>query len=324
MTSIISARNLVKSPGSGAIIGVIIMLLVFTLADFSGWWTVRTISNVVHFTSILALIAMGQALIIITKEIDLSVGAVYGLTGVAFITLENSLGVPGAFIAALGIAALCGLIQGISVVWGGLPSMIVTLGGLFTFRGIIYVWTGGSVRNFPDESREHWLTRLFGGEIFGFEVAFLWMLLALIALSAMLKLTRFGNHLLATGGAEDSAESRGVRTDRIKISTFVICSLMAGFAGIVTLADQPQTHVTIGDLLELEAISAAVIGGCLLSGGRGSLLGAVLGAFIVTSFRYELIALGAPSSWFITFVGIVLIVAVIFNQKLARWAGHNV
>jgi simple sugar transport system permease protein/ribose transport system permease protein len=92
----------------------------------------------------------------------------------------------------------------------------------------------------------------------------------------------------------------------------------------VTLADQPQSHVTLGELLELEAISAAVIGGCLLSGGRGSLLGAVLGAFIVVSFRYELIALGAPSSWFITFIGVVLIVAVIFNQKLARWAGHSV
>src|SRR5690606_29005609 len=104
----------------------------------------------------------------------------------------------------------------------------------------------------------------------------------------------------------------------------MLCSLLAGFAGIVTLAGNPQTHVTLGDLMELEAISAAVIGGCLLSGGRGSLIGAVLGAFIVTSFRYELIALGAPSSWFITFVGIVLIVAVIFNQKLARRLGQRV
>jgi simple sugar transport system permease protein/ribose transport system permease protein len=77
-------------------------------------------------------------------------------------------------------------------------------------------------------------------------------------------------------------------------------------------------------MMELEAISAAVVGGCLLKGGRGSLIGAVLGAFIVVSFRYELVALGAPSSWFITFVGLVLIVAVIFNQELARRMGHNV
>lgn len=317
-------RQLANSAGFGSVIGVAVMLTAFTLIDFSGWWTARTLSNVIHYTSILGLLAMGQALVIISKEIDLSVGSVYGLAGIAFITLEPSLGVPGSMVAALAIAALCGLAQGIVVVWGGLPSMIVTLGGLFSFRGIIYVWTGGSVRNFSPDAREHWLTRLFGGELLGFENALLWMLLILVVLSGVLKLTPFGNHLLATGGAAESAESRGVRTDRVKIATFVICSVLAGLAGVVTLADQPQTHVTIGELLELEAISAAVVGGCLLSGGRGSLIGAVLGAFIVTSFRYELIALGAPSSWFITFVGIVLIAAVIFNQKLARRAGQNV
>lgn len=317
-------QQLTKSPGYGSVIGVCVMLAAFTVIDFSGWWTARTLGNVIHFTSILGLLAMGQALVIMSKEVDLSVGSVYGLAGVAFITFEPSLGVAGAMVAALMLAAFCGFVQGMAVVWGGLPSMIVTLGGLFTFRGIIYVWTGGSVRNFSDDAREHGLTRLFGGEVLDMEAAFFWLLIMLAILSILLKLSRFGNHLLATGGSAESAESRGVRIDRVKIATFVICSLMAGLAGIITLADQPQTHVTIGDLLELEAISAAVIGGCLLSGGRGSLVGAVLGAFIVTSFRYELIAMGAPSSWFITFVGIVLIAAVIFNQRLARRAGHDV
>lgn len=317
-------RQLAGGAGFGAMIGVAVMLIAFTLIDSAGWWSVQTLSNVIHFTSILGLIAMGQALVIISKEIDLSVGSVYGLTGVAFINLQPDLGVPGASIAALLIAAFCGFIQGFAVVKGGLPSMIVTLGGLFSFRGIIYVWTGGSVRNFPEEARAHWLTRLFGGEIFGLEAAIVWMLLALAIFSVLLWLTPFGNRLLATGGNAESAESRGVLIDRTKIVTFMMCSLLAGFAGIVTLADQPQTHVTLGDLLELEAISAAVIGGCLLSGGRGSLIGAVLGAFVVVSFRYELIALGAPSSWYITFIGVVLIVAIIFNQKLARSAGHSV
>ena len=317
-------RKLARGSGFGAIAGVLAMLLAFTVIDFSGWWTTQTLSNVVHFTSILALLAMGQALVIISKEIDLSVGSVYGLSGVTFITMQVDLGVGGAVIAALIVAMMCGLVQAIAVVRGGLPSMIVTLGGLFTFRGIIYVWTGGSVRGFPEEARMHWLTRLLGGEVLGIEAALLWMLLALAVLSVVLWATPFGNRLLATGGDAESAETRGVRTDHVKIAAFVVCSTLAGFAGIVTLADQPQTHVTLGELLELESIAAAVIGGCLLSGGRGSLVGAVIGAFIVVSFRYELIALGAPSSWFITFVGIVLIVAVVFNQWLARWAGHNV
>lgn len=317
-------RQLTRSAGFGAIIGVLVMLIAFSVIDFSRWWTIQTLSSVIQLGSIIGLMAMGQALVIISKEIDLSVGSVYGLAGVSFITLQPDLGVGGAIAAAILVALLCGFIQALAIVKGQIPSMIVTLGGLFAFRGVIYVWTGGTVRGFPEEARYHWLTRLFGGEWLGVEASFFWMLAALGILTAMLWLTQFGNHLLAAGGDVKSAETRGVRTDTVKICTFMLCSGLAGLAGVITLADQPQSHVTLGELLELEAISAAVIGGCLLSGGRGSLVGAVLGAFIVVSFRYELIALGAPSSWFITFIGIALIVAVIFNQKLARWAGHSV
>lgn len=317
-------KHLVRSQGFSAVIGSAAMLAVFTLIDFGGWWTVQTVSNVLQFTAIIGLLAMGQALVIMAREIDLSVGSVYGLSGVAFITLGESLGVPAAMALALLIAGLAGLIQGLTVVKGGIPSMIVTLGGLFTARGIIYVWTGGSVQAFPKEAQAHWLTRLFGGEFLGLEAVVFWLVIVLALLSLMLTQMRFGNRLLATGGSEASAASRGVRTDRVKVAAFVLCSLLAGFAGIVTLADKPQTHVTLGEMLELQAIAAAVIGGCLLTGGRGSLVGACLGALIIVGFRYELIALGAPSSWFISFVGAVLIVAVIFNQKLARLAGRSV
>lgn len=317
------STSLSRGAGFGAVVGVALMLSVFTVIDFGGWWTVQTVTNVLHFASILGLIAMGQALVIMSKEIDLSVGSVYGLAGIAFITLQPGLGVPGAIVAALLISALIGFLQAMAVLKGALPSMIVTLGGLFTVRGIIYVWTGGSVRAFPEEARSYWITRMLGGEFLGLEASFFWLLVLLAILSVLLWRTKFGNHLLAAGGDLDSAKSQGVQTDRTKTIAFVTCSLLAGFAGIVTLADRPQTHVTLGELLELETIAAAVIGGCLLSGGRGSLLGAVLGALIVVSFRYELIALGAPSSWFMTFVGIVLIIAVIFNQKLARAAGYG-
>jgi simple sugar transport system permease protein/ribose transport system permease protein len=316
-------RQAARTAGFGAVVGAVAMLLAFTIIDFSGWWTVQTIRNVLHFTAILGFVAMGQALVIMSKEIDLSVGSVYGLGGVSFIMLQEPLGIPGAMLAGLFFCALIGLAQAMAVVKGGLPSMIVTLGGLFFVRGVIYVWTGGSVRSLPVEARNHWLTRLLGGELFGVEAALFWMLLVLAILSVMLWQMRFGNRLLAAGGDINTARTQGVDTVRIKTLAFVFCSILAGAAGIITLADKPQTHVTLGEFMELEAIASAVIGGCLLSGGRGSLLGAVLGAFIVTSVRYELIALGAPSSWFITFIGIVLIVAVIFNQQLARWAFHR-
>jgi simple sugar transport system permease protein/ribose transport system permease protein len=313
-------RYFARSQGLSAIIGVVIMLLAFSIVDFRGWWTANTMSSVLNFTSILGFLAIGEALVIMTGEIDLSVGSVYGLAGVTFIILGATAGVPAATVAALAIAALVGFMQGLTVVRGKIPSMIVTLGGLFTARGIVYVWTGGSVRAFPEEARNHWLTQVFGGSLFSIDASILWLLLILALLSLMMLRTRFGNRLLATGGNIASAESRGVRTDRVKIAVFTLSSLLAGFAAILTLSNDPQTHVTLGELMELEAISAAVIGGCLLSGGRGSLLGAVLGALIVVSFRYELIALGAPSAWYQSFVGAVLIIAVIANQNLARWA----
>lgn len=316
----LNARPFVRRADSGAIVGVIVMLVAFTLIDFSGWWTAYTLANVLHFSAILGCLAMGQALVIMSKEIDLSVGSVYGLAGVTFILLEAQLGVAGAMITALVFSAVVGFAQAAAVLKGQLSSMIVTLGGLFCVRGVIYVWTGGSVRSFPQEARAHWLTRLLGGEALGVEAAVFWMLGILGVLSLVLWRTRFGNRVLAAGGDIDTARTQGVDVVRTKTAAFVLCSLLAGFAGVMTLADKPQTHVTLGELMELEAIAAAVIGGCLLAGGRGSLVGAVLGAFVVTSFRYELIALGAPSSWFITFVGIVLIAAVTFNQQLAGWA----
>jgi simple sugar transport system permease protein/ribose transport system permease protein len=277
----------------------------------------------VHFAAILGCIAMGQALVIMTEEIDLSVGSVYGLTGAAFITLEANLGVFGAMVAGLVLAACIGMVQATAVLKGRVPSMIVTLGGLFAVRGIIYVWTGGTVRSLPEEARAHWLMHLLGGELFGIEAALFWTLLLLAVLSLVLWRTSFGNRLLAEGGDLSTALSQGVRTNQIKTTAFVLCSMLAGFAGILTLADKLQTHVTLGELMELEAIAAAVMGGTLLSGGRGSLLGALLGAFIITSVRYELIRLGAPAAWYISFVGLVLIAAVIFNQTLAKWAGHR-
>ncbi len=304
-------------PDLGAIVGTVLVFVVFTLINFHGWWSVFTFKSIMQFTAILAIVALGQALVILCKEIDLSVGSVYGVTAVAFITFEDSLGIVGSFIASLAIAAAIGWINAQLVLRARLVSMIVTLSGLFLYRGVIYVWTGGTVNSLSADGREHWLTLTFGGNLFGFENAVLWVLLLLIVGQITLTRTRFGNHLLAVGGDEPSAHSRGVDVRQVKTTAFVACSTLAGFAGIITICDQPQTHVTLGMLRELESIAAAVIGGCLLTGGRGSLIGPALGAFIITSVRFELIALGAPSSWFITFVGILLIVAVVANRWIS-------
>jgi simple sugar transport system permease protein/ribose transport system permease protein len=312
-------RRFFKRTEATIIIGCVLIFVIFAIVDTDGWFNFFTIRNITRFTSILGLVAIGEALLILTREIDLSVGSVYGLVGIAFISLEATLGIPISFVVALSLAAGIGLLNAVLVLRGGLSSMIVTLGGLFFYRGAIYVSTGGTVRFFTSETERQWFVQVFGGNwLFRLENGFWWFLLAVIFFTYILFRSRYGNHLLAIGGDPLSAASRGVPVQSVKAISFVMCSLLAGFAGIITLANEPRTHVTIGQEVELEAIAAAVIGGVLLTGGRGSIIGAALGAFFLTAVRSELIALGAPSNWYISFVGFVLVFAAVVNTSIQR------
>jgi len=306
-----------KRSDIGAVLGTVLIFAVFTTIDFHGWWNPFTLKNVLQYTAILGIVAVGQAFVIISGEIDLSVGSVYGLTSVAFIIFEGNIGVPLAFLAAMLISALIGFLNGYLVARLRLASMIITLSGLFVYRGVIYVWTGGTTNSLSQDGRVHWLTELFGENWLGLENAMIWLIVILVLTEIVLHKMPYGNQLLAVGGDETSAHSRGVDIIRTKITAFVCSSMLAGFSGIVTICDEPRTHVSLGQELELEAIAATIVGGCLLSGGHGSFLGVALGAFIITSVRYELIGLGAPASWFISFVGILLIVAVIVNRLIS-------
>lgn len=312
-------KRFFKRTEATIIIGSILLILFFSIADFHGFFHFFTIRNITRFTAILGLVAIGQTLLILTKEIDLSVGSVYGLVGVAFVSFEPALGVPLSFVVALLLAAVIGLLNAVLVIRGGLSSMIVTLAGLFFYRGVIFVTTGGTVRSFTSETESHWLVQLFGGNwLLGLENGFWWFILAIIVFTYILFRTRYGNHLLAIGGHLTSAASRGVNVDRVKILAFVICSAMAGFAGLITLANEPRTNVTIGTDVELESIAAAVIGGVLLTGGRGSIIGAALGTFFLVAVRSELITMGAPPNWYRSFVGLVLIAAAVLNTTVQR------
>jgi ribose/xylose/arabinose/galactoside ABC-type transport system permease subunit len=314
-----AVRKFFKRSEATIIIGSVLLFLIFAVVDTKGWFDFFTIRNITGYTALLGLVAIGETLPILAKEIDLSVGSVYGLVGVAFISWEPALGVPLSFVASLLLAAAVGLLNGILVVRGKMSSMIVTLGALFFYRGIIYVTTGGTVRSLSSATTSTWFVQLFGGRwLLGLSNGFWWFLFIVIVFTYLLFRTPYGNQLLAVGGQVVSAASRGVRVDLIKTLAFVTCSFMAGLAGIITLAANPRTNVTIGQDMELEAIAAAVIGGVLLSGGRGSILGAALGTFFLTALRSELITLGAPSAWYTAFVGFVLVFATVVNTLIRR------
>ncbi|MGA7883424.1 MAG: ABC transporter permease [Terrimicrobiaceae bacterium] len=312
-------RRLLKRTDTGIIIGCIFVFVLFSLWNPQQWFDWGNLSNIGQYTAILGFLAIGQTFVILIREIDLSVGSVYGIVGITFVSLENSnVSVPVSFILAMLLAQLIGLVNAVLVVRGKLSSMIVTLGGLFFYRGLVYVTTHGAVTGVPQAARENWLAQLLGGRWLRIENELLLLLLLGFVCAVTLNQTRFGSHLLAVGGDPASAESQGVPVSRVRTFAFCLCSFFAGLSAIVTLANQPQTNVSLGTGMELESIAAVVVGGTLLTGGRGTILGTVLGAFFFTAVRSQMIALGAPPSWYVAFVGIALLVVVTINTLLAR------
>ena len=312
-------RKLLKRPDLGIVIGCIFVFALFSLWNPEQWFNWGTISNIGEYTAILGLVAIGQTFVILIRDIDLSVGSVYGMVGITFAGLENNNVSPVvAFILAILLALLIGLANAALVIRGRLSSMIVTLGGLFFYRGLIYVTTHGAVTGVPQAARQNWFAQLLGGHWLRIENGFLLLLIIGFLCAVTLHETRFGNHLLALGGDPASAESQGVPVNKVRTIAFCLCSLFAGLSAIVTLANDPETNVSLGTGMELESIAAVVVGGTLLTGGRGTILGTILGAFFLTAVRSEMIALGAPPSWYVSFVGVALLIVVTINTLLVK------
>ena len=237
-------RTIRKRSDIGAIGGTIILFIVFSLIAPDSWLTSFTLRNVLHITAILGIVAIGQALMLISHEIDLSVGSVYGVTATAFLSFEPSLGIIGSFLAAMLIAALIGFLNGLLTLKGRVASMIVTLGGLFFYRGVhlrhyrrhVEEPDGRGARACPDSPawrefsrvrERHTLAYLFGRNFFH-------------SFSQVPGMEIISRLPVAT---QASALARGVRVERTKWIAFVCCSCLAGFSGIVTVADRPQSHV---------------------------------------------------------------------------------
>ena len=302
----------------GILIGCIFIFVLFSLWNPEQWFNWYTFTSISRYTAILGFLAIGQTFVVLIRDIDLSVGSVYGVVGIAFISLEHQLSVPLAAFLALLFALFIGLVNAVIVIRGRLSSMIVTLGGLFFYRGLVYVSTHGGVSGPPQAARQDWFNQLLGAHWFRIENGCLLLGLVAILSAVVLYHMPFGNHLLALGGNPASAESQGVPINRVRTWAFCICSFFAGLSAIVTLANDPQTSVSLGTGLELESIAAVVIGGTLLTGGRGTILGAVLGAFFFTAVRSEMIAFGAPPSWYTSFVGVALLLVVTLNTLLSK------
>lgn len=301
---------------SGVVIGAALIVAIFAIST-EGLW-LSSIPSVLRVTAAVGIIAIGQAILMTSGEVDLSVGSVFAFVGVVFIWAMDTLaaGVAPSMLLALVVACVIGFANGVITTRFGVPSMITTLGGLFVYRGITYLATQGFILSIPRDYRRDGLVELLKVRIADVNVMVIILLLLTALFVFVLARTRFGSHVMAVGGNADAALANGISPAVVKIKAFMLCSGLAGLAGILVVCQEGSVYSTSGVKMELEAIAAAVIGGCTLRGGVGSIWGPVLGVFVLSSLKGGLMMMGAPTSWYIALVGAILIGFLIFSRLL--------
>lgn len=288
-------RNLIRDfgaqPESIALISFVGLFIYFSFALGPIWY--GNLPSLLRDVSWLGLVAIGQAFVMIAGEFDISVGSVFALTGLIYVLMMHLGFSPElAILIALASSLLIGYINGVMTWRLRLPSLLVTLGFLFVYRGIIYFLTKGDTIAIPSNWTESTLVDLLGGLSGGYHNAILIGGVIMVASTYMLVRTRLGNHIQAVGGDLASAGACGIRIDRIKITAFMICSGLAGLAGVVATSTLTSVSPTTADGMEFEAVAACVIGGCSMRGGVGSPWGAIAGVATLMALKSGLILLG--------------------------------
>ncbi len=265
----------------------------------------------------LGLMALGAGMLMIAGEFDLSISAVFTLAPYMMV-LTWGAGAPEviAIWAAIGTAALVGLVNGFVTLRFGIPSFITTLGMLFMIRSGSRIITNMKPLSF--RAADETFVTLLAGKVGFVPAQFLWFLGFAVLAHLLLNRHRLGNQFFAVGGNREAANAVGINVVRTKITAFVLCSICAALAGILSIARQKSATVEPQLFLELEAIAIVVIGGVIITGGRGAILGIVLGACILQMVKDVLLLSQAPGYYLDMFVGVVIVVAVVLNMWAAK------
>ncbi|HVI87437.1 MAG TPA: ABC transporter permease [Dongiaceae bacterium] len=344
--------KLLRRPELGALSGTILVVAFFAaVAGRSGLFSPPGIINFLEVSAELGILATAVALLMIAGEFDLSVGSMIGFAGVVIGMLVSEAGwpIPLAVLAAFAVAVLVGWANGWLVIKTKLPSFIVTLASMFILRGLTLALTRlvtnrTQIPYITNGHENDFIVQLFAGHlgngffvwmahngiiaqrsdgapfVDGIPVAILWWLgLAAVATWILVR-TRFGNWIFASGGDANAARNVGVPVARVKISLFIMTAVVATIFACVQVFSTGSADTLRGTQKEFEAIIAAVIGGNLLSGGYGSAIGAVFGALIFGMVEIGIFYTGVDTDWFKVFLGVMVLLAVLFNDFIRRRA----
>jgi len=280
------------------------------------------IGNTANLIGLFGLFSIGEGFVIITGGIELSVGSVFAILGVIFIDLLVTYNVNWAVAALLMVFAgiLIGAAHGFLIARLRLQPFVVTLCGLLIYRGVARWHTDDGTAGFQFGQSFPTLEWLAAGRSFGIPHSFVTFILVAIVMGVVLHRSVFGRYLFAVGKNEEAARYSGIRTERVIVAAYVICGGLAGLAAVFfamyTRSISPASH---GNFYELYGIAAAVLGGCSLRGGEGSVLGIVLGSVLLQILQNLVNLLGIPSSLNFAVMGTVILIGVLADRQFARY-----
>ncbi|ANL51046.1 ABC transporter permease protein (plasmid) [Rhizobium phaseoli] len=310
-------RYISRTPWVGAAISSVVVFLLF-LAIAPHFSSTESLTSIAIVAAQLGIGAAGVTLLMIAGEFDLSIGSVLALTSIvaAFLASVAGLSVPLALCGAFFLAAAIGAMHATLVLNAGIPSFIVTLGGLMFWRAMVYLISGGYPVSAPSDSLIlSWMSQRFAN---GLSMGLLWSIVVLALAHWVLSSTKYGNWIYATGGNPVAARLKGVPINRVKVALFMTTAVLACFSGLVQLGRFGTVDANRGASLELEAIAAAVIGGTSLRGGVGSVLGTVLGCLTIAMIRQGLALINMPPAVYQALLGLLLVSAVLINRGIER------
>jgi ribose transport system permease protein len=293
-----------------AVVGLFGLILIFGLTA-PAFFTFSNLHAVLLASAILVVVAVGQTFVVATAGIDLSMAANITLAAILLgLTSAGGYGTLAACLLAVAVAAFVGFLNGLVITRGKIPDFVVTLGSLSAVTGAGLILSSGE----PTMVSSLFLLKLASGRIglFGYPV----LVAAVVALigHVLLYHTRFGVHLLATGGHAESARSLGIHTDRVKIAAYTISGACAGIAAILLVARIGSAEPTVNTNLLLNSVAAVVLGGVSLFGGRGSILGPVFGALMLTTLVNGLTLQGVSAFYQPLAVGIIVVLAALIMR----------
>ena len=314
--------------------GIFVLLVVVCLVTASKsphFLGVENLQNTARLIGLYGIFSIGAGMVIITGGIDLSVGSMFALLGVVLAMLldpteknwpkllsffnGSHLGWPIVILTVLGLGTALGVFHGYLITRVKLQPFIVTLCGLLFYRGIARFIADDNTKGFGDAKGFESLQKAATGMVFGVPITFVILIVLAIVMWVVLHRTVYGRHLFAVGRNEEAARYSGINTKRVIASAYIVSGLLAGVAGILiafyTNSISPSSH---GNSYELYGIAAAVLGGCSLRGGEGSVVGIVLGTILLQVLQNLVNLLGIPSSLSVAVIGAVILAGVLADQ----------